>query len=110
MTAITARPPAQMVAEADEILRKVREVSWPEGGHAQKAIAYDYAYATEVRGVYDALVNEEMDPLKVDAPDVGWWDDPQRCALEYAADQYLEAAKSLRNRVAEFKRHEGRVS
>jgi hypothetical protein len=109
MTAITARTPAEMVAEADEILRKVREVSWPEGGHAEKVITYDYAYAAEVRGTYGALVNGEMDPLHVLAPDMGWWDDPQRCALEYAADQYLEAAKALRNRVAEFKRREGVV-
>ena len=101
MAATVTRSPAEMVTEADEIVRKARE--------AQNAIGHEFACAAETRRVYDALVNEEMDPLHALAPDMGWWDDPQQCAVEYAADQYLEAAKALRNRLAEWKRREGGI-
>ena len=88
MAATVTRSPAEMVTEADEIVRKAREVAWPESREAQNAIGHEFACAAETRRVYDALVNEEMDPLHALAPDMGWWDDPQQCAVEYAADQY----------------------
>ena len=109
MAATVTRSPAEMVTEADEIVRKAREVAWPESREAQNAIGHEFACAAETRRVYDALVNEEMDPLHALAPAMGWWDDPQQCAVEYAADQYLEAAKALRNRLAEWKRREGGI-
>ena len=60
MAATVTRSPAEMVTEADEIVRKAREVAWPESREAQNAIGH-------------------------------------------------EAAKALRNRLAEWKRREGGI-
>jgi hypothetical protein len=104
MTAVTARTPAQMVAEAHEILREVREADWPDSRHAQAAIGYAYGRAWECRVICGRLVNGDMEPYEVHAPGTEWWDDPSECALEWAADEYLEAAKAARNRLNEWTR------
>ena len=104
MTATATRTPAEMVAEARAILAGVIGASWPESRDAQQAIGWAYDRAGECLREYTLLLNGDMEPYDVHAPDMGWWDDPSQCALEWAADEYLEAAKTARNRLAEWTR------
>jgi hypothetical protein len=103
MSTVT-RTPAEMAAEAGTILREVIEAPWPGSRHALAAIGWAYDRAGECRVIYDRLLNGDMEPYEVHAPDMAWWDDPSECALEWAADEYLEAAKTARNRLAEWQR------
>jgi len=95
-----------MIGEACGILAGVLTAPWPETREAQKAIGYAVARASECRSVYILLLGEDMDPMTVPAPDRGWWTEPLPSALEWAADQALEAAKAARNRLAEYARRE----
>jgi hypothetical protein len=104
MSTTVTRTPDQMAAEAAAILREVVEAPWPESRDAQHAIGWAYDRAAECGGYWSRLLNGDEDPLSAPAPDRGWWSDPLPAALEWAADEYLEAAKTARNRLAEWQR------
>ena len=89
----TETEPAAMAAEASRILTEVR---WPESDEAQKFIGRALAVAAETLQIYYAVLNDDMDPYKLHAPDMGWWDDPERQALEYVDDEALQCAEGLR--------------
>jgi hypothetical protein len=119
MTAVTARTPAEMVAEADFILGAAGPGPWRRpkrrfwqfrptllSAHAQRAVGYAYDRADECRVIYGRLVNGDLRPDRVNPPDL-LPGDPDEHAEEWAADEYLEAAKTARNRLAEWQRKEG---
>jgi hypothetical protein len=99
-----------MAGEARSILAGVTAAPWPGTREAQKAVGYLAARAAECRDEYDRLLSEETDPMTVPAPDRGWWTEPLPSALEWAADQALEAAKAARNRLAEYARRENEAA
>ena len=110
MSIITARTPAEMAAGADSILAAMGAPgTWPQHPHAQAAVGYAYDRADECRVIYDRLLNGDLRPDQISPNDL-MAGDPQEHAEEWAADEYLEAAKTARNRLAEFKRHEGRLA
>ena len=107
MSTVT-RTPAEMAAEAAFIIAAVRETPWPPSREAQWAIGWAYGSAAKALAVFGAVLNGDMDPHEVPPPDL-MAGDPEERALEWAADAALEAAKTARNRLAEWQRHEGSV-
>ena len=98
-----------MIAEAGVIITEVREAWWPPSREAQQAIGWAYARAEEARAEYSAVVNGDLDPLALGAPDAGWWDDPQEQGAEWAADQALQAAGAAEKRLDEYTRRAAMV-
>jgi hypothetical protein len=96
---------ADMAAEAARILAEVRQEPW-KTREAQWAIGWQYTEAAECLEVYYCVLNDLVDPYKVHAPDMAWWDDPKRSALEFAADEALEAAKEARKLLAQYQPRE----
>lgn len=107
MSTALDRTHQDMIAEAAAILTAVREARWPDTREAQKAIGWAFAAAADWHVIYAAVLNGDIYPYAVGAPDMAWWDDPERQALEYVADQALEAAKAARKRLDEYTRSEG---
>jgi len=93
-------------AEAAGILHEVMESEWPSSREAMAVIGMARDYLHGELEVYSALVNDEMRWLAFD-PDLLWFDgDRQAQAIDMAADRALDAAKALRNRLAEYRRRE----
>jgi hypothetical protein len=101
-TEVRDATPAGMVSKARAILAEVVD-SLPRlgGEQAQEAVGWQVDTAREALREYDAVLNGDMDPLRVGAPDMGWWEDPEASALEYAADQARECAKAAARMLAE---------
>ena len=96
-----------MIAEAGAIIAEVREAWWPPNREAQQAIGWAYSRAEEARAEYSAVLNGDLDPLAVGAPDRGFWEDPERQAREYTAYEALEAAKAAERRLDHYTREAG---
>ena len=90
------------IDQARAIRREVMEAAKPQTREARWAIGWAMGELDGTLAIYDGLLKGNLDPYAVRAPDMGWWDDPERQALEYAADQALEAAEALRKRAAEY--------
>ena len=58
------------------------------------------------RETWAALRCGDTDPRKCGSPDAWSWENPEESALEYAADQFLQAAQAARKRLDE---HVGRA-
>lgn len=106
LPAIT-RTPAEMITEAEALLSAAgTEDTWPQSRDAQAAIGWARGRLLECLDIHARLLNGCLDPLSVGAPDAGLWSDPEASAIEYTADEALEQAKTLRNRLAEWQRKE----
>lgn len=100
-----AMTPDQMITEAGRILSDAGAgEGWPKDPHAQAAIGWAFGRLLECLDIHARLVKGSMDPYAVLAPDMAYWDDPEASAIGWAADEALEAAKCLRNRLAEWQR------
>ena len=100
-----AGPAWAAVTEAEQILRETDTgcALSPEG---TAVVASARAYLTAELGIHYALAAEDMDWSEFD-PDLRWFDgDRQDEAIRLAAERALEAAKALRNRVAEYQQRE----
>ena len=104
MSTATARPAIdRALAIRDEVLN----ADWPQGRDAQASVRWKLGELTGILATRDRLVNGDMDPLEVCAPDMGCSWDLER-ALEYVDDEALQCAEGLRKRLAEGLRDEQR--
>ena len=107
LTEVTpVRTHQDMIGEAGAIIAEVREAWWPPNREAQQAIGWAYSRAEEARAEYSAVLNGDLDPLDVGAPDMGFWEDPERQAREYTAYEALQAAEAASKRLDEYTRRE----
>lgn len=90
-----------MIDRALAIRQEVMEAGWPLSREARWAIGWQAGELDDLLVMRGALLAGDLDPHAVRAPDMGWWDDPERQALEYVDDQALQAAVALRKRLAE---------
>ena len=104
MTAtVITRTAAGMAAEAARILAGVDAAPWPDTREARGVIDWARGEAADALKVYDRLLSGDMDPYEVSAPDMGLWWDLEK-ALEYAADEAMQAAQAAAKRLAEQSR------
>lgn len=100
MGAVITRTPDQMIDEADRILAAAgTPETWPQGRDSQASVAYARDRLLECIRDYYAVLDGSLDPLSVGAPDAGLWSDPEASAIWWTADQALEQAKAMRNRL-----------
>lgn len=98
MTAATVT--ATKIGQARAIRREVMETRWPPSREAQWAIGWKLGELDGILAERDRLVNGDLHPYGVRAPDMGPdWDLDD--ALEYVDDQALQCAEGLRKRLAE---------
>ena len=86
-------------------LAVITKAEWPPSEEAQKAIGWKLGELMELLAIRDRLVNDDMDPYEVRAPDMGcWWDLPK--ALEYVDDEALQCAEGLAKRLSRYQQDE----
>ena len=90
------------IDQARAIRREVMEAAKPQTREARWAIGWAAGDLDRILAVHAGLLSGDTDPLTIGAPDAGWWTDPERQALEWVADQALQAAEALRKRAAEY--------
>ena len=109
MSTATEAPALPMICRALAIRREVTGARWPESREAQAAIEWKLGELDEILTERDRLLNGDLDPYAIGAPDKGLWWDLEK-ALEYLDDEALECAKGLLKRLDEGLRNEARAA
>jgi hypothetical protein len=105
---LTGTAPASKIGQAQAIRREVMEASWPKSREAEAAIGWKLGELLEILAVRDRLLNDDLDPYEVRAPDTGCsWD--LETALEYVDYEAAQIAEGLRKRFAEYRERERRT-
>ena len=96
------------IEKARAIRREVMEAGWPQSRDAQWAIGWALGELDDILTIRDRLLNDDLDPYAVHAPDMAFWDagNPLPQALEYIDDQALQCAEGLAKRLCEYKARE----